>query len=98
MTRKKKFAPILPTVWESILERCARMNVQASFSAESGIVIRIGDRVFAGLSALEVANMLLTLEAAYAAIGFECFACMKVTFNAHQSSGYRLCDRCINAY
>ena len=98
MTRKKKFAPVLPIVWESILERCARMNVQASFSAESGIVIRIGDRVFAGLSVLEVANMLLVLEAAHAALGFECYACMKITHNAHQSSGYRLCDRCINAY
>ncbi len=98
MTRKKKFAPILPIVWESILERCARMNVQASFSAESGIVIRIGDRVFAGLSVLEVANMLLTLEAAYAAIGFECFACMKVTFNDRNSGGFRLCTQCTTAY
>lgn len=98
MARKKKFAPVLTTVWESILERCARMNVQASFSAESGIVLRVGDRVFAGLSVLEVANMLLTLEAAYAAIGFECYACMSITFNDCNSGGFRLCTACITAY
>lgn len=94
-TRIKKFKPIVPIVWESIVERCARMNVRPSFSPEAGIVLRIGDRVFAGLSVKEVADVLLTLEAAYAAIGYECYACTRVTFNGVQSTGYRLCDRCL---
>lgn len=98
MARSKTFKPILPIVWESIVERCARMDVRPSFSTESGIVLRIGDRVFTSLSVLEVANMLLTLEAAYAALGFECYACMRVTFNGRNTGGFRLCTACITAY
>jgi hypothetical protein len=95
-TRTKKFKPVLPIVWEDIQERCARMDVKPSFSAESGIVLRIGDHVFAGLSVLEAAKMLQA--AVYAAMGYECYACMRVTLNAHQSSGFRLCTACINEY
>ena len=97
-TRIKKFAPVLAIVWEDIQERCARMDMQASFSAESGIVLRIGDHVFAGLSVADAAKMLQTAEAVYAAMGYECYACMRITLNAHQSSGYRLCTACINEY
>lgn len=102
-TRSKKFAPVPPIVWEDIQARCARMNVRPSFSTESGIVLRIGDRVFTSLSVLEVANMLLTLEAAYAAIGYECYACMSITFNDKSTTvsdgegtveEYRLCTVC----
>lgn len=102
-TRTKKFAPVLPIVWESIVERCTRMDVQPTFSAESGIVIRVGDRVFAGLTVLQAAEMLLVLEAAHAALGFECYACMKITHNDKSvtlSDGegtveeYRLCTVC----
>lgn len=97
-TRTKKFAPVLPIVWEDIQERCARMDVRPSFSVESGIVFRIGDHVFAGLSVLEAAKMLQTAEAVYSAMGYECYACMKITHNGHLSSGFRLCTVCINAY
>jgi len=96
--RTKKFKPVLPIVWEDIQERCARMDVRPSFSEEAGIVLRVGDHVFAGLSVLEAAKMLQTAEAVYAAMGYECYACMRVTLNAHQSSGFRLCTACINEY
>ena len=96
--RTKKFAPVLPIVWEDIQERCARMDMQASFSAESGIVLRIGDHVFAGLSVQQAADMLLVLEAAYAALSFECYACMRITLNGRNSGGFRLCSACIAAY
>lgn len=96
--RTKKFAPALQIVWEDIQERCARMDVRPSFSVESGIVLRIGDHVFAGLSVLEAANMLQAAEAVYSAMGYECYACMRITLNGHQSSGFRLCTACINEY
>jgi hypothetical protein len=98
MGRSKTFKPILPIVWESIVERCARMDVRPSFSAEAGIVFRIGDHVFAGMTVLQAANMLLVLEAAYAALSYECYACMKVTLNGRNSGGFRLCSACIAAY
>jgi hypothetical protein len=98
MARSKTFKPILPIVWESIVERCARMDVRPSFSAEAGIVFRIGDHVFAGMTVLQAANMLLVLEAAYAALSYECYACMKVTLNGRNSGGFRLCSACIAAY
>ena len=98
MARSKKFAPVLPIVWESIVERCARMEVQPTFSAESGIVFRVGDHVFAGMTVLQAANMLLVLEAAYSALSYECYACTKVTLNGRNSGGFRLCTACITAY
>lgn len=98
MARTKTFKPVLPIVWESIVERCARMDVRPSFSTESGIVLRVGDHVFAGLTVLQAADMLLVLEAAYAALGFECYACMKITLNDRNSGGFRLCTACITAY
>ena len=96
--RTKKFAPVLPIVWESIVERCARMDVRPSFSVESGIVFRVGDHVFAGMTVQQAADMLLVLEAAYAALSYECYACMKITLNGRNSGGFRLCSACIAAY
>jgi hypothetical protein len=98
MARSKTFKPILPIVWESIVERCARMDVRPSFSAEAGIVFRIGDHVFAGMTVQQAADMLLVLEAAYAALSYECYACMKITLNGRNSAGFRLCSACIAAY
>ena len=98
MARSKTFKPVPTIVWESIVERCARMDVRPSFSKESGIVLRVGDRVFTSLSVLEAADMLLVLEAAYAALGFECYACMRVTLNGRNTGGFRLCTACITAY
>jgi hypothetical protein len=98
MARSKTFKLILPIVWESIVERCARMDVRPSFSVESGIVFRVGDHVFAGLTVLQAANMLLVLEAAYAALSYECYACMKITLNGRNSGGFLLCSACIAAY
>lgn len=96
--RTKKFVPVLPIVWEDIVERCARMDVRPSFSTESGIVFRVGDHVFADMTVQQAADMLLVLEAAYAALGHECYACMKITLNGRNSGGFRLCSACIAAY
>jgi hypothetical protein len=98
MARSKTFKPILPIVWESIVERCARMDVRPSFSTEAGIVFRVGDHVFAGMTVQQAADMLLVLEAAYAALSYECYACMKITLNGRNSGGFRLCSACIAAY
>jgi len=95
MIRKPKQA--IPIVWEDILDRANRMGIKVVQTFDQGIVVHIGGRTFFGLDPVETSELFLAFEATFAELGFDCYACMRVTLEAVQPTGYRLCKRCLDA-
>ena len=91
MPRHKKFLPILDIVWSDILERSKRMEVRATWSEEDGVTFHIAGRIFSQLTMRSAATTLLAFEAAFAAAGFECYACMRIALDLKVIGGHSLC-------
>jgi hypothetical protein len=95
MIRKPKQA--IPIVWEDIQDRANRMGIKVVNTFDAGIVVHIGGRTFFNLDPVETSELFLAFEATFAELGFDCYACMRVTLEAVQPTGYRLCRGCLDA-